>query len=278
MSRRWPRSIRISPAPPFPTTPTCSRAWSRWSSRLDIGLHLDRFRVQPRGRFDRVATQALDRRTQHRAVYFVWDWLEAIGAGEPFDHAAGMAKLQAQFNRSPYGGPDHLRAAARRRRARHPHRLSARRGPDAVRLRPAAGARRLDHLLDRQPARFRLHHPQGRLQGVPRPAGLPGAQGRRGDQARRRPWPRPRRSAVRWRSSRWTATRGSASPPMSATPDELRAAFARAGGGDGAEIIVETSLAGSDFRLLCVNGRFVAGARAAPALGRGRRRRRPSTS
>ena len=38
-----------------------------------------------------------------------------------------------------------------------------------------------------------------------------------------------------------------------------------------AEIIVETSLAGSDFRLLCVNGRFVAGPRAAPALGRGRR-------
>ena len=40
--------------------------------------------------------------------------------------------------------------------------------------------------------------------------------------------------------------------------EELRAAFARAGGGDGAEIIVETSLAGSDYRLLCVNGRFVA--------------------
>ena len=38
-------------------------------SRLDIGLHLDRFGVQPRGRFHRVATQALDRRTQHRAVY-----------------------------------------------------------------------------------------------------------------------------------------------------------------------------------------------------------------
>ena len=74
-------------------------------SRLDIGLHLDRFSVHPRGRFDRVATQALDRRTQHRAVYFVWDWLEAIGAGTPFDHAAGMAKLQALFNRSPFGGP-----------------------------------------------------------------------------------------------------------------------------------------------------------------------------
>ena len=82
MSRRWPRSIRISPAPPSPTMPICSRAWSRWSSRLDIGLHLDRFSVHPRGRFDRVATQALDRRTQHRAVYFVWDWLEAIGAGD----------------------------------------------------------------------------------------------------------------------------------------------------------------------------------------------------
>ena len=74
-------------------------------SRLDIGLYLDRFAVHPRGRYDRVATQALDRRTQHRAVYFVWDWLEAIGGGQPFDHAARMAKLQAEFNRSPYGGP-----------------------------------------------------------------------------------------------------------------------------------------------------------------------------
>ena len=38
---------------------------------------------------------------------------------------------------------------------------------------------------------------------------------------------------------------------------ELAGAFARAGG-EGAAIIVETSLEGSDFRLLCVNGRFIA--------------------
>ena len=46
-----------------------------------------------------------DRRTQHRAVYFAWDWLEAIGSGEPFDYAGRMALLQQEFKHSPYGGP-----------------------------------------------------------------------------------------------------------------------------------------------------------------------------
>ena len=56
-------------------------------------------------------------------------------------------------------------------------------------------------------------------------------------------------------------------------PVELAEAFARAGGGRRMPpIIVETSLAGSDYRLLCVNGRFVAALRAAAALDRGRRR------
>ena len=85
--------------------------------RLDMDLELQRWRVQPRGRFFRIATQAFDRRTQHQVVYFVWDWLESIASGEPFDHAARMATLQGSFEQSPYGGPTTyaiLRAAARR--------------------------------------------------------------------------------------------------------------------------------------------------------------------
>lgn len=61
--------------------------------RLDIGLDLHRWRAHPRGRFHRIATQTLDRRTQHQVIYLVWDWLEAITQGEPFDHAGRMAKL-----------------------------------------------------------------------------------------------------------------------------------------------------------------------------------------
>src|SRR6478735_7914868 len=73
--------------------------------RLDIGLELHRLGIHPRERFTRIAVEALDRRTHHRAVYFAWDWLEAIGSGEPFDHAGRMALLQQEFKRSPYGGP-----------------------------------------------------------------------------------------------------------------------------------------------------------------------------
>ncbi len=87
------------------------------AGRLDLGLHLDLFRIHAREGFSRIAIQSLDRRTQHRVVFFVWDWLEAIAAGEPFDYSAGMARLQAQFNKSPYGGPTTyaLLSAAERR-------------------------------------------------------------------------------------------------------------------------------------------------------------------
>ena len=83
--------------------------------KLDIGLELQRWRVQPRGRFYRVATQALDRRTQHQVVYFVWDWLEAIALGRalrpcgPHGDAAGSVQPLALWR------PHHLRHPARRR-------------------------------------------------------------------------------------------------------------------------------------------------------------------
>ncbi|MFZ1430006.1 MAG: hypothetical protein WAS21_24950, partial [Geminicoccaceae bacterium] len=75
------------------------------AGRLDMGLDVHRFAVHPRERYSRIAVQAIDRRTQHRVVYFVWDWLEAIGQGEPFAYDRRMADLQQEFKRSPYGGP-----------------------------------------------------------------------------------------------------------------------------------------------------------------------------
>ena len=227
-------------------------------SRLDIGLHLDRFSVHPRGRFDRVATQALDRRTQHRAVYFVWDWLEAIGAGTPFDHAAGMAKLQALFNRSPFGGPT------------------------TYALLRTADARGIPTVYRRDEGLMQYGYGRRQVRGVSTTfstdSQLDSDFTTRKDDCKaflgRLGFPVPKGDVVSDLDDALAAAE-EIGFPVAVKPldghkgigvtanvrdaEELRAAFARAGGGDGAEIIVETSLAGSDFRLLCVNGRFVAG-------------------
>ncbi|MFL5336717.1 MAG: cyanophycin synthetase [Geminicoccaceae bacterium] len=227
-------------------------------SRLDLGLHLNRFSVHPRGRLSRVATQALDRRTQHRAVYFVWDWLEAIGTGTPFDHAAGMAGLQALFNRSPYGGPTTY-ALLRTADARgiptaylHDEGL-IQYGYGRRHVRGVSTTFSTDSQLD---SNFTTRKDDckaflGRL-GFPVPKGgvvtkLAGALAA----AEEIGYP----VAVKPLDGH----KGIGVTANVCDEEELRAAFARAGGGSGAGIIVETSLAGSDFRLLCVNGRFVAG-------------------
>ena len=226
-------------------------------SRLDIGLYLDRFAVHPRGRYDRVATQALDRRTQHRAVYFVWDWLEAIGGGQPFDHAARMAKLQAEFNRSPYGGPT------------------------TYAILSTAAARGIPTSYLRAEGLIQYGYGRRQVRGVSTTfstdSQLDSGFTTRKDDCKaflgRLGFPVPQGEVVTKLAEAVEAAE-EIGYPVAVKPlgghkgigvtanvrdaDELAAAFARAGGGDGSEIIVETSLTGSDFRLLCVNGRFVA--------------------
>ena len=169
-------------------------------------------------RFDRIATQALDRRTQHRAVYFAWDWLEAIGAGEPFDHAGRMAKLQEEFNRSPFGGPTTyaiLSAADARGIPTSYLRAEGlmQYGYGRRQVRGVSTTFSTDSQLD---SGFTTRKDDckaflGRL-GFPVPQGDVVDQPRRGDGGG------ARRSATRWRSSRWAATRASASPPACRTP------------------------------------------------------------
>ncbi len=226
-------------------------------SRLDIGLHLHRFAVHRRGRFERVATQALDRRTQHRAVYFVWDWLEAIGGGQPFDHAARMAKLQAEFNRSPYGGPT-------------THAILS-----------TAAARGIPTSYLRAEGLIQYGYGRRQVRGVSTTfstdSQLNSGFTTRKDDCKaflaRLGFPVPQGDVVA-ELAQAVETAEEIGYPVAVKPlgghkgigvtanvrdaDELAAAFARAGGSEGAEVIVETSLAGSDFRLLCVNGRFVA--------------------
>ena len=52
-----------------------------------------------------IAIEALHLRTTREVVYSVWDWFEAIAREEEFDIAAQVESLQQIFRNSVYGGP-----------------------------------------------------------------------------------------------------------------------------------------------------------------------------
>jgi cyanophycin synthetase len=75
--------------------------------KLDMGLHLDRWNLKPfTGKdFIRISIQTLHARTQRSIIYAVWDWFEAITQGEEFIFDEQLKILQNLFRRSVYGGP-----------------------------------------------------------------------------------------------------------------------------------------------------------------------------
>jgi cyanophycin synthetase len=75
------------------------------AGQLDMGLHLDRWNLKPYKDFARVSVQTVHARTQRAVVYAVWDWFEAITQGEEFLFEEQIKALQDMFRRSVYGGP-----------------------------------------------------------------------------------------------------------------------------------------------------------------------------
>ena len=73
--------------------------------KLDMDLHLDRWSVQSREQGDRIAVAALHQRTARAVVYCVWDWIEAITKGESFNLDDQIEVIQQLFRQSVYGGP-----------------------------------------------------------------------------------------------------------------------------------------------------------------------------
>lgn len=73
-------------------------------STLKMGLHFDRYSVQTQENSDRLAIQSLDERTTRKVVYFVWDWLEAITHDQSLDIEEEIQILQESFRRSVFGG------------------------------------------------------------------------------------------------------------------------------------------------------------------------------
>lgn len=73
--------------------------------QLDMNLHLHRWSTQVREGKCRIAVEALHARTSRVVVYGVWDWFEAMTRNRPFDLDAQIEVWQTVFRQSVYGGP-----------------------------------------------------------------------------------------------------------------------------------------------------------------------------
>ncbi|TAF04723.1 MAG: cyanophycin synthetase [Nostocales cyanobacterium] len=74
-------------------------------SKLDMGLHFHLWSIKPYSSYVRISIQALHERTAKAVVYLVWDWFESITQDEYFPFEERLIKLQNQFRESVYGGP-----------------------------------------------------------------------------------------------------------------------------------------------------------------------------
>ncbi|MEH1900716.1 ATP-binding protein [Nostoc sp.] len=73
--------------------------------KLDMDLHLSHWSVKPYPNCTRISVQSLHERTTREVVYIVWDWFEAITQNEDFNFDEQLVKLQNRFRASVYGGP-----------------------------------------------------------------------------------------------------------------------------------------------------------------------------
>ncbi|MBD2666845.1 RimK domain protein ATP-grasp [Richelia sinica FACHB-800] len=74
-------------------------------SQLDMDLHLNHWRVKAYDDYVRISIQALHERTSKEVLYTVWDWFENITDNRSFPWEKSLEKLQNRFRYSVYGGP-----------------------------------------------------------------------------------------------------------------------------------------------------------------------------
>lgn len=72
---------------------------------LDMELHLNRWSLKPYKNHVKISIQSLHARTKRSVIYTVWDWFEAITQGEEFLLENQVKSLQEMFRHSVYGGP-----------------------------------------------------------------------------------------------------------------------------------------------------------------------------
>jgi cyanophycin synthetase len=73
--------------------------------KLDMGLPPNHWNIKPLQDYVRISLQTVHARTQRSIVYAVWDWFEAINQEEEFIWDEQIKMLQETFRRSVYGGP-----------------------------------------------------------------------------------------------------------------------------------------------------------------------------
>jgi cyanophycin synthetase len=237
-------------------------------NKLNIDLHLDRWSLQETDDYFTVAIQTLHTRTTRSVIYCVWDWFEAITQDETFDFATQLIVLQNMFRRSAYGGPTVYTL----------WRTAAEKGIPAFYLwdeglvqygygkkqvRGIATTFECDSHLDSD-FTTRKDDCKAFLDtlGFPVPKGdiVRSTQGAM-DAAQKIGYPVAVKPVVGHKGIGVTADVQDS--------EELIAAFDRAvdaiAEDQPVEVIVEKSVAGADYRLLCVNGRFVAATERRPA-------------
>jgi cyanophycin synthetase len=239
-------------------------------NQLDMGLHLKRWSVDTRSeRYTRIAIECLHARTCRAVVYSIWDWFESITQDNDFSFADQLEVLQGLFRHSVYGGPTTYALL----RTAHEKGIPAfylwdeglmQYGYGRKQVRGASTTFDCDSHLDSD---FTTRKDDckaflGTL-GFPVPQGkVVSSLNEATGVARRIGYP----VAIKPVSGH----KGIGVTADVQDEEELETAYQRAREAieddQPVRIIVETSLSGKDFRLLCVNGRFVAATERRPAF------------
>ncbi|NEQ23527.1 MAG: cyanophycin synthetase [Microcoleus sp. SIO2G3] len=237
-------------------------------SQLEMELHLNRWSQKPYAGYTRIAVQSLHARTSRAIVYCVWDWFEAISQQHRFSLADQIEVLQDQFRRSVYGGPTVYALLKTAADLDIPtfylwDEGLMQYGYGKHQVRGSATTFDADSHIDSD---FTTRKDDCKAflstQGFPVPTGeIVSRLSEALTVARRIGYPVAVKPVVGHKGIGVTADVQDA--------DELEQAFDRAVAAiapdQPVEIIVEQSIAGKDYRLLCVNGRFVAATEREPA-------------
>ncbi|BAZ12097.1 RimK domain-containing protein ATP-grasp [Calothrix sp. NIES-4071] len=237
-------------------------------AKLDMDLHLNRWSVKEDEHHHKIAIQSLYARTTRGVIYFVWDWFEAITQGNDVVFDEQLTTLQNRFRSSVYGGPTVYALL----RTAHKKGIPAfylweeglmQYGFGKKHVRGIATTFDGDSHLDSD-FTTRKDDCKAFLKtlGFPVPQGdIIASQREALSVAREIGYPVAIKPVVGHKGIGVTAdVQG---------PKELEAAYERAFKAipedQSTRIIVEKSIKGSDFRILCVNGRFVAAIERRPA-------------
>ncbi|WP_066378870.1 ATP-binding protein [Anabaena sp. CA = ATCC 33047] len=237
-------------------------------AQLGMDLHLNRWSVKPYPNYARIAVQTLHARTTKAVIYFVWDWFEAINQDQDFGFEDQFLSLQNQFRQSVYGGPTVYALLRTAQEKGIPffylwEEGLIQYGWGTKQVRGVATTFDCDSHLDSE-----LTTRKDDCKLFLKSLGFPVPKGRivfsckeARQVAREIGYPVAIKPVV--------GHKGIGVTPGVKNVDELESAYDRALAAipqdQSTRIIVEKNISGKDFRLLCVNGKFVAATERQPA-------------